>query len=768
MKLDIAFSDFIEIVNGHSSSKDVTGHVQSVSTDTRSLISTNSLVFFALHGPFRNGHAFIADAYEKGCRWFVVDEQLPIEHYPDARFIHVKDTMLALQVLARFHRKRFSYPVVAITGSAGKTTVKEWLYHLLTPRLRVARSPKSFNSQLGVALSLLNLTHDVDIALIEAGISEPGEMDRLVEMIQPTHGIFTSFGQAHAENFAVQSDHLNEKMKCFQSVGMTFYPWTMQFSPQEEKSIKGIKVRMEEFNDWLSLLPFKDQASKSNAALAIHVAQFFIKDDASIKERLNSLPQLAMRMETFEGMNGTTIINDTYNLDLDGLKVSLEYQLRVANGKKRIVIIGADDQQRDRLPQIKEIVEGFSPDQFHLITDKDFNLQSIENAVVLIKGTRKADLSALAQRFRLKKHKTFVEINLSAIRHNLSVFKQLLPEGTQLLAMVKAQSYGSGVEKVAQFLEGQGISYLGVAYADEGVELRNQGIKTPIMVMNAELEGFEDCIRYNLEPAIYALNQLDDFIKELIVQGKQHFPIHLKMETGMKRLGFEMDELQQVIETIQAQPEVRITSIYSHLADADNRRDKRFTHLQIERFNAAAERLKAHFDYPILRHILNSEGASNYAHFAFDMVRIGIGMYGLSSNPQLAKKLQPVLSWHSSVSQIKTLKKGDSVGYGRNFIASQEKRIAIIPVGYADGFRRNLSNGKGGVFIHGVYCPTIGRVCMDMIMVDIGKLNLKEGDPVEIIGSHQTLSQFANNMDTIPYEVMTSIAKRVHRVYTEE
>jgi alanine racemase len=768
LKLNIAFSDFCQIVNGRTASSDHSGYVQAVYTDTRSIIPTQSLVFFALHGPFRNGHAFVSEAYAKGCRLFVIDELLPIEHYPEARFVVVKDTMQALQFLARFHRSRFSYPVVAITGSAGKTTVKEWLYHLLTPRMRVVRSPKSFNSQLGVALSLLNLTNEADIALIEAGISQPGEMDQLVDMIQPTHGVFTSFGQAHAENFSVQAEHLHEKMKCFESVAMTFYPWTMQFSPQEEKTIHGVKVRSEELTQWLTLLPWQDQASLTNAALAIQAARFFLKDDAVIHERVSSLPQLALRMETFEGINGTTIINDTYNLDLDGLKVSLEYQLRVGKGKKRIVIIGVDEQYTDRIPQIKEIVSEFSPDQLHILTDQTFDVQSIKDAAVLIKGTRKADLSALAQRFRLKKHKTYVEINLSAIRHNLSVFKQLLPEGTHLLAMVKAQSYGSGVEKVAQFLAGQGISYLGVAYADEGVELRQQGIETPIMVMNAEQEGFEDCIRYKLEPAIYSLNQLDDFIKELITQGIQQFPIHLKIETGMKRLGFEPEELQQVIETIQAQPEVRVKSIYSHLADADNRRDKRFTHLQIDRFTAACDRLTAQLDYTVIRHLLNSEGISNYTHFAFDMVRIGIGMYGLNSHPQVAKKLQPVFSWHSSVSQLKVLKKGDSVGYGRNFIAGQEKRIAIIPVGYADGFRRSLGNGKGGVFIQGVFCPTVGRVCMDMIMVDIGSLMVQEGDPVEIIGKNQPIIQFAASMDTIPYEVMTSISKRVHRVYTED
>jgi alanine racemase len=768
LKLDIAYADFCSILKGVSSSEDSSGVVQSVATDTRILLPGDQSVFFALHGPFRDGHQFIKEAYQRGCTLFVVDQPIQPQEFPNARFVSVDDTMYALQALARFHRSRFTYPVVAITGSAGKTTVKEWIYHLLSPSLRVVRSPKSFNSQLGVALSLLNMHAEADIALIEAGISQPGEMERLVNMIQPTHGVFTSFGQAHAEHFAVRTDHLREKLKCFEQVTFTYYAYSMHLSSQEELSCKGIKVRPEELLDWLAHVPWKDQASLSNAALAIQTARYFLKDDTAVLNRIASLPQLALRMETFIGVNRNTIINDTYNLDLDALKISLEHQLRVADDRKRVVIIGVDQEHKHKIPQVKELVESFTPDQLFILPDDEVTIDAIHDAVVLIKGTRKADLQQFAHRFRLKKHKTFVEINVSAIRHNLTVFKEQLPPSTHLLAMVKAQSYGSGVEKVAGFLAAQGVSYLGVAYADEGVELRQQGITTPILVMNAEQDGFEDCIRYKLEPAIYSLQQLDEFIQELIIRGEKNFPIHLKIETGMKRLGFEREELQQVIEMIQAQPEIRIKSIYSHLSDADNRRDRRFTELQINRFAEACERLTSQLDYPVLRHLLNSEGVSNFPEACFDMVRIGIGMYGLSSHPQIEKQLQPVLSWNSSVSQLKTIRKGESVGYSRQYIADQEHRIAVVPVGYADGFKRSLSNGKGGVYIHGKFCPTVGRVCMDMIMVRVDDLTVREGDPVEIIGKHQTLAQFAEQMSTIPYEVMTSISKRVHRIYTEE
>jgi alanine racemase len=361
-----------------------------------------------------------------------------------------------------------------------------------------------------------------------------------------------------------------------------------------------------------------------------------------------------------------------------------------------------------------------------------------------------------------------VEINLSAVRHNLAVLKSGLLPSTKILAMVKAQSYGSGLEKMGAYLENQGIDYLGVAYADEGVELRKHGIQLPILVMNTEEDGFEDCILNNLEPAIFTLKQLDSFIKELILHGKTHYPIHLKLDTGMKRLGFEMTDIPKVCDMLQAQPEVYVKSVYSHLADSDNRRDKRFTEHQIAHFKNAVSYIENRLNYHFMSHLLNSEGISNYPDAQFDMVRVGIGMYGLSTNPVIKRKLVPVVYWYSAISQIKSIKKGESVGYSRTFIAKEEMKIAIIPVGYADGFRRSLSNGKGSVYINGKACETVGRVCMDMIMVDVSKSKAIEGDLVEIIGPHQTIEKFAEANNTIPYEVLTSISKRVHRVYSEE
>ncbi len=769
MKLGISYSELCTVIHGFSLCEvDSSLVLESVAYDSRKLIDGNSTIFFALSGEFRDGHTFIESAYSKGIRTFVISKEIPLDKFPDARFIQVKDTLAALQDLAHFHREKFNYPIIAITGSAGKTTVKEWLYHLLSPTLRISRSPKSYNSQLGVALSLLELQKDSDLALIEVGISKPGEMERLAEIVRPTLGVFTSFGRAHEENFQSTQAHINEKLRLFTKVQKTYFPNSIHLTTEQQAQIHGVALKPEHFQKELSLLPFDDKASINNALVAIALSKLLLENTKLIKERIPTLPQLALRMETFEGINGNTIINDTYNLDLDALTHSLEFQLRIAGNRKRVVIIGLDAENSILKAELERIVEAFQPDFLHIISQNEQLPQTFENSVILIKGTRKANMQRLAKQFRLKNHKTFVEIDLSAVRKNIMVFKNKLQPETKILAMVKAQSYGSGVEKMAHFLEQQGMDYLGVAYTDEGVELRKQGIKLPILVMNAEEDGFEDCINYQLEPAIFSFNQLDQFIKELIFQGQTDFPIHLKLDTGMKRLGFELQDVTRVCEILQAQPEIRVKSVYSHLADADNRRDKRFSEHQIQRFNQAVYTLSQNLNYLFDRHILNSEGVANYPNAQFEMVRMGIGMYGLSSNPTVKQKLKPVMRWISAISQVKILAKGESVGYGRTFIAEKETKIAIIPVGYADGFKRSLSNGQGGVFIQDKFCPTAGRVCMDMIMVDVSKLQVKEGDRVEIIGENQTIEKFAENMQTIAYEVMTSISKRVHRVYLEE
>lgn len=764
MKINFSYTKICSITNGRSLTKHSNSTINAISFDTRKIVQSNGILFFALLGDFRNGHLFIQEAYLKGVRLFVVSEEVDVQKYPEASFILVENSLWALQKIAKAHRQKFSYPIVAITGSVGKTMVKEWAYHFLSSKLRVIRSPKSFNSQLGVALSLLELHENCDVALIEVGISKPNEMSCLRNIIRPTLGVFTSFGSAHQENFESKESHLEEKLKLFSECPKTFYHSSIHLNASQKSLINGNLISSDILENYKTILPFNDNVSIHNLEIAVQIANEFSISPEIIQAKIISLPRLALRMETFEGINGNTIINDTYNLDFDALTQSLEYQYSVAENRQRVVVIGLDDDSPTKREELDKLISPFHPDKLIYVENNSF-LEHIENSIILIKGTRKADMQRVARQYRLKNHKTYLEIDLNAVRHNLSVFKNYLKPKTKILAMVKSNSYGSGTEKMAAFYEQQGINYLGVAYVDEGVELRKQGINIPILVMNAEEDGFEDCILFGLEPAIYALDQLDQFIKELIFSGKTDYPIHLKLNTGMTRLGFEISEVGQIIETIQAQPEVKIKSVYSHLADSDNLVSDEFTRLQIQRFETTCAQIQTRVNYSFDRHILNSEGVSRFPEAQYEMIRLGIGMYGYSANPSFKNKLQDSVFWYSSISQVKTISKGESVGYSRTFIAKNEMQVAIIPVGYADGFRRSLSNGKGSVFIQDKCCKVLGRVCMDMIMVDITGIDCRPGTHVEIIGKNQTMEQFADQMETIPYEVMTSFSRRVHRVY---
>ncbi len=764
MKLNLQYQDFCHFISGEHLCGPQHFIIDKVIYDTRKIANLEGQVFFALKGEFRNGNDYLNDAFRKGIRIFVVSE-VPNKPYKNAAYILVEDTLASLQNLASQHRKKFNYPVISITGSNGKTTVKEWLYHLLSDEMRIIRSPKSYNSQLGVALSLLEMHDKADLAIIEAGISKSGEMEALQKMIQPDFGIFTSFGSAHEEGFSSEKEHLEEKLKLFQRCKKTLVGPNIQLSKNQLTQINGMILNSVDYAKELVAFPYTDKPSVFSGTLAIAAAKSLSKLNL---DRIKSLPRLAMRMETFEGRDNSIIINDTYNLDLDALEFSLEYQLAIAEGKERIVLVGLDEANQHREQDLIQIINKFKPDSYQFVFQGQNPKIDVSNAVVLVKGTRKSEMEKLASRLRLKKHKTFVEINLSAIKHNIQVYKSQLKPTTKMLAMVKAQSYGAGLEKIGLYLEKQGIDYLGVAYPDEGVELRKAGIKVPVLVMNPVDEGFEDCIKNQLEPTVFSFEQLDELLRELIFQGVQNFPIHLKIDTGMKRLGFDFKELPRLMEVIQAQPEISIKGVYSHLADSDNRRDKRFTDLQIRRFVEACNYISSNYAGKFITHLLNSEGIANFPEAQFNMIRIGIGMYGVSSNPTNAKKLRPVVSWKSTVSQVKQILKGESVGYSRSFVADKNMEIAIVPVGYADGYRRSLSNGVGSVIINGQMCNVVGRVCMDMIMVDVTKKFVKTGDRVELIGDKITLSQFAEKMQTISYEVLTSISKRVHRTYIEE
>lgn len=736
-------------------------NINQVYYDSRKILVAQGALFFALEGPARSGSAYIEDAYQKGVRSFVVcsDATLPI--HADAVYLQVADTLEALQQLAKHHRAQFSYPVVAITGSVGKTTFKEWASHCLADRFQVVRSPKSYNSQLGVALSLLEMHHQASIALIEAGISKPGEMQKLAEMIQPDFGVFTAFGTAHRENFTDKEAHLFEKLSLFSQCKLVFVP--QEFETFSERLPSNFQLCKPQVDAALSH-GFQSMQGVLRSFLA-----FLQYPTDQINTKLAHLPHLALRMEVFDGINNNIVINDTYNLDQNALTEALMHQQQLAGNRKRIVVIGLSNTRKHEQESIAKTIETFHPDEVHFIDQgKSIPWNAYHDAVVLVKAHRDRAFEQEVAKGRKLTHRTFVEINLSAIKHNVAFYQSRLPKSVQILAMVKAASYGAGAEKVATVLEQSGISYFGVAFADEGIELRNSGIRSTIVVMNPDPEHSDSIIDNQLEPAIYSFEQLDEFITTLIHRQVTNYPIHLKFDTGMHRLGFDPSDKERVLAIIHAQPEVRIQGIYSHLADADNPNQQDFTLKQLSVFDEIVSYFRAHYAGEFLAHVLNSEGALRYASQHYDMVRLGISMYGYTENLTIRPHLQASVSWYSAVSQIKKIPKDDSVGYGCTYQARDDMNIAIVPVGYADGFRRSLSNGVGSVYIHGKRCAVVGRVCMDMIMVDVTGLAIQPNDRVEIIGENQSMEAFAQSMNTIPYEVMTSLSKRMQRLYIEE
>lgn len=729
--------------------------------DSRKIQQAKGALFFALSGPSRSGNEFIEDAYRQGIRLFVISKNTATNFQPDAVYFLVDDPLTALQQLAKHHRKRFTYPVVAITGSVGKTTFKEWIFHCISDKFKVVRSPKSFNSQLGVALSLLEMHENASIAFIEAGISKPGEMKILRDMINPDYGIFTAFGKAHRENFANNEEHLLEKWVLFRDCRLAFIPHT--FADLESRLPGNFQV----------CPPYENHRFPSGYDGMLGVLKTFLAylqlDPEEITKRIETLPTLALRMEVFEGINGNTIINDTYNLDLDALSEALIYQRQLAAEKKRIVVIGLSEKHQHERAEIERLLASFTPDEFHFIPEgASIPWEQFRDSVVLVKAHRDRAFEYEVARGKALKHRTIVEINLSAIKHNVAFYRSRLPKGVRILAMVKASSYGSGAEKIAPYLQHTGITDFGVAFADEGVELRKSGVTGSIVVMNPDPEHSDLIIEHQLEPAIYSFEQLDEFITALIYRNLSAYPIHLKFDTGMHRLGFAPADKERVLAIVNSQPEVRIQGIYSHLADADNPNQSVFTQKQLADFDTIVSYFRANSRDTFLAHILNSEGSLRYPQSCYDMIRLGISMYGYTENSELKEFLLPGVSWYSSISQIKPVPKGEFIGYGCSYEAADDLTIAIVPVGYADGFRRSLSNGKGSVYVHGIQCPVVGRVCMDMIMVDISSVNAQINDPVEIIGANQPMGVFAKAMETIPYEVMTGLSRRMHRVYVEE
>lgn len=758
MKLNLSYHDLKVIVEG-SFAQENTGTIDIIIYDTRKINTSRKGVFFAFKGQHQDGHSYCMDAYEKGCRCFVLSEMQNLPQ--DACIILVEDTLKAFQALAKHHRQQFSYPVIAITGSFGKTILKESLYYLLKDDYKVYRSPQSFNSQIGVAHALLGMRENHQLAVIEADISFPDEMDVLEDVISPTIGVFTGLGSSYKDNFNDQNHHLSELLKLFKNVNLTFVleEYTSAFRK------KKLHTEVTSISEWSSIIQNHWQF-KENKALALKTAQYFGVLEEKLKEKMNTLPTLPGRQEIFDGINNNLIINDTYNVDIDALEQALEYQFSSKEKSKKVVVLDLNSLSEKRKKETITLVNRYKPEELFVIENNELpeKLLTIRDAIVLFKSSFQSSLSQLVNRFKNKKHKTWVTFDMRAIRHNLSHLKSLLPPTTKTLVMVKASSYGSGDMKIPHFLQENSVDYLGVTYNDEGVTLRKNGIHLPILVINPEESAYRDCINVCLEPSLNNLTQIEKFNALCTEMELENYPIHINVETGMNRLGINESTLLEVIEYIKNQPSIKLKGVFSHLADADNE-DQAYTLLQIDRFKSVISKIREHYKEDVIFHLLNSEGVLHFAKdAAFDMVRLGIGLFGYAS---VNKELKPSIEWKTTISQVKTLKKGDTVGYGRQFTAGKDMKIATINVGYADGFRRFLSKGKGQVYINKKPCFVVGNICMDMTMVDVSNVECREGDEVEIIGQHQTMQDLAKQLNSIPYEVMTGINKRVVRVYVQ-
>lgn len=800
--------------------------------DSRKILHAQASIFFALKGERNDGHQFIAELYDKGVRCFVVTEKVKnTEHFSEGNFIQVKDALAALQSLCSYHRAQFELPVVGITGSNGKTVVKEWLHQLLVEDKNIVRSPKSYNSQVGVPLSVWQILPHHEIALIEAGISLPGEMENLEHIVKPTVGIFTNIGSAHSEGFESNEQKVEEKLLLFKGVevliycsdykeiqegivksgltdndGIDLFSWSKKGDARLKileitRGQSSTQIKAEYSGSSRSIeLPFVDDASIENAIHCWSLMLWWGYEDDVIKDRFLALAPVAMRMELKEGINNCSIINDTYNSDLGSLEIALDFLNQQKQYKKKVVILsdilqsGKSEEvlyQRvaeliskkgiDRFMGIGEAISRQSEQfttggSFYKSTEdflSKFSPGRFHDEIILLKGARSFKFEQISRVLQQKAHETVLEVNLEAIIHNLNVFRSKLNPGTKIMAMVKAFSYGSGSYEIANVLQFHRIDYLAVAYADEGVELRKAGITVPIMVVNPEDQSYESMIKYNLEPQIYNFHVLDCFIDQLSKLGKAiegPIPIHIKLETGMHRLGFAENELEELVQKIKQAGSLFVQSIFSHLAASEDAAHDEFTKQQIDNFVLRSERVIAEFDYPIMRHILNSRGIIRFQEAQFDMVRLGIGIYGVDTvgQEQGQSTLQNVSTLKSTISQIKMVPANETIGYGREGKADTEMRIGIVPIGYADGLDRKLGKGKGKLFVNGELAPIVGNICMDMCMIDITNIEAQEGDEIIVFGEDYPVTEFAKDLDTIPYEVLTSISRRVKRVYYHE
>ena len=797
-------------------------------TDSRSLCFPEETLFFAIRTQRNDGHNYIPELYRRGVRNFVV-EQVPSgagNELAEANFLKVTSTLAALQRLAERHRDEFDIPVVGITGSNGKTMVKEWLYQLLSPQMVVTRSPKSYNSQIGVPLSVWLLEKNTDIALFEAGISQTGEMQALRDIIQPSIGILTSIGQAHQENFRTMDEKCQEKLLLFHDAKTVIYnsddeivsrsmrrsgfggkkiAWSKE-DPQATLYIKEVETKdnitrvayvFNQTTEGTYHLPFIDEASVecslACAATALHLGI----DPETLDIRMSQLEPVAMRLEVKEGQHGCTLINDSYNSDLSSLDIALDFMSRRPdhNGRKRTLIL-SDIQQSGQKPDklysiVSELAEKRGVDKFigigsviaeHKdrisITEKHFfadvptfisseTFHALSDEVILLKGARQFGFDHITELLEQKVHETILEVNLNAVVANLNHYRSFMRPETKIICMVKADAYGAGAVEVAKTLQDHRVDYLAVAVADEGVTLRKNGITSNIIIMNPEMTAFKTMFDYDLEPEVYSFRIMDALIKAAEKEGITSFPVHIKLDTGMHRLGFDpKHDIDEVIERLHHQNAIIPRSVFSHFVGSDSNDFDRFSAHQFELFDKASTKLQEAFDHKILRHICNSAGIEHFPERQLDACRLGLGLYGIDSRDNHI--LNTVSTLKTTILQLRHVPKEETVGYSRKGILTRDSVIAAIPIGYADGLNRHLGRGHAYCLVGGKKAPYVGNICMDVAMIDVTDIDCKEGDTVEIFGEHLPVTVLSDILDTIPYEVLTGISNRVKKVYFQD
>lgn len=811
-------SKIAEILNADTKLVDEQNVIEYLVIDSRSVLVPENSLFFALSS-HRDGHEFIKDAYSKDIRNFIITEDRYINQYPDCNFLLVEDALKALQKLALYHKNQFDLKTVGITGSNGKTIVKEWLYQLLAVDFNIVRSPKSYNSQIGVPLSVWQIDADHDLGIFEAGISAANEMESIEEILRPEIGILTNIGEAHAEGFSSKREKITEKLKLFANADLFIYspeyvsevnfkdlPGRRKFSwsSKQGADLRVIAVEPIEGNCYLRaiyhdkeiecMLPFKDKASIENGMIcwATLLALGYSPEQADL--RLEKLSHVSMRLELKNGINQCSIIDDSYSADISSLAIALDFLNQQNQHPKKTVILselfetGKDDldlydEIADLLTQkkvnrligigthIAKYAELFKFEtQFFEDTSsfiEAFPGLQFSHETILVKGARRFEFGRISKLLTQKIHDTVLEIDLNALVGNLQFYRSKIKPGVKIMAMVKAFSYGSGSFEIANLLQFHKVDYLAVAYADEGIALRKAGITLPIMVMSPEESAFEAIIKHNLEPEIYSIESLNSFLSALS-DFEFNYPIHIKIDSGMHRLGFDQPEIQDLSVLLKDNHRLKVRSIFSHLVASGEAEHDGFTEQQIEKFKLISGELINVLDYKPLLHIANTSGISRWPDGQMDMVRLGIGLYGFDAALQNNRGLQTVMVLKTTVTQVKVLAAGETVGYSRRGIMPNGGKIATVKIGYADGYNRAFGNGVGKMVINGHLVPTIGSICMDMTMLDITGIDVKAGDEAIVFDKEHTIMQLASDINTIPYEILTNISQRVKRVYFYE